>query len=111
MLALKSIRKAQKRYKAQYDKGATPSEVKVGDWVFVHFPQEEMGKMRKLSRPWHGPYRVCPKQGADVTVTRLYILPGTAHSSAPEESYALSTPLTCRILLSWPKAQVLRPST
>ena len=71
-LAVKSVRRAQKRYKAQYDKSATPSEVKVGDWVFVHFPQEEMGRMRKLSRPWHGPYRVCSKRGPDVTVTRLY---------------------------------------
>ena len=35
---------------AQYDKSATPSEVKVGDWVFVHFPQDEMGRMRK----YHG---------------------------------------------------------
>ena len=49
-LAVKSVRQVQKRYKAQYDKSATPSEVKVGDWVFVHFPQDEMGRMRK----YHG---------------------------------------------------------
>ena len=24
----------------------------------VKFPQEEQGRMRKLSHPWHGPYRV-----------------------------------------------------
>ena len=28
--------------------------------------------MRKLSRTWHGTYRVCSTQGRDVTVTRLY---------------------------------------
>ena len=71
-VAVKSIRKAQRRYKKQYDKRATPSTMKVGDWVFVHFPQEEVGKMRKLSRPWHGPYRILSRDDPDVTVTRVY---------------------------------------
>ena len=39
--AVKSVRRAQTRVKAHYDKSATPAEVKVGDWVYVHFPQEE----------------------------------------------------------------------
>ena len=71
-LAAKSIRRAQHRYKSQYDKKATVSDIRVGDWVFVRFPQEESGRMRKLSRPWHGPYRVCVKDDANVTVTRVY---------------------------------------
>ena len=71
-LAVRSIRKAQQRYKRQYDKKAVPSNVRVGDWVFVYFPQQETGKMRKLSRPWFGPFRVCSRDGPDVTVTRVY---------------------------------------
>ena len=31
-----------------------------------------MGKMRKLSRPWFGPYRVCSRDGPDVTITHVY---------------------------------------
>ena len=48
---------AQKRYKAQYDKQVTPSKLRAGDWVFVYLPAEDMGRMRKLSRPWYGPFR------------------------------------------------------
>ena len=46
--------------------------IQVGDWVLVQFPQEEVGKMRKLSRPWHGSYRIMSKEGPDVTVVKLY---------------------------------------
>jgi hypothetical protein len=38
----------------------------------VKFPQEEVGKLRKLSRPWHGPYRVISHTDPDVTVVRVY---------------------------------------
>ena len=34
----------------------------------VKFPQEETGSLRKLPRPWHGPYRVIDRQDPDVTV-------------------------------------------
>ena len=57
-LALKTTREAQRRYKRQYDKTAKTSKFRVGDWVLVYFPQDETGKTRKLSLPWHGPYRV-----------------------------------------------------
>ncbi len=56
--AVQAIRKAQGRYKHNYDRKAKCSSFKVGDWVFVRFPQEESGRLRKLSRPWHGPYRI-----------------------------------------------------
>ena len=72
-LAVKSIHRAQQRYKKQYDRRTAPSRLKAGDWVFVHFPQEESRKMRKLSRPWFGPYRICSKNDPDVTVTRVYL--------------------------------------
>ena len=71
-LAVKLIRKAQQRYQKQYDKRSAPSQLRVGDWVFVYFPQEESGRMRKLSRPWFGPYRITSRDDPDVTVTRVY---------------------------------------
>jgi hypothetical protein len=72
-IAAASIKKAQQRYKANYDKKATRSlEFRVGDWVMVRFPPEESGKKRKLSRPWHGPYRVTSVANPDVWVTKMY---------------------------------------
>ena len=66
-LAAKSIQKAQKKYKAP-----APSHLRVGDWILVRFPQEEARKQRKLSRPWHGPYRVMSRDDPDVTAVRVY---------------------------------------
>ena len=59
-LAVEYIQKAQEKYKRNYDRRvSTPSSpMKCGDWVLVHFPHEESGPNRKLSRPWHGPYRI-----------------------------------------------------
>lgn len=58
--AVQSIQRAQKHYKSYYDKvyKCSPVISKVGELVLIRFPQEESGKQRKLSRPWHGPYRV-----------------------------------------------------
>ena len=39
---------------------------KVGDWVLI------TGKKCKLSKPWHGPYRVTQKSDPDVTVIPVY---------------------------------------
>ena len=71
-LAASNIKTAQKRYKEQYDKRATPVSFKAGDLVLVRFPQEESGKNRKLSRPWHGPYRVIQCVDPDVSVVKQY---------------------------------------
>ena len=71
-LAAKAIQKAQKRYKTQYDRKSTKRKYRVGDWVLVKFPHEETGKQRKLSRPWHGPYRVVSHENPDVTVVKIY---------------------------------------
>lgn len=54
------------------DKRAKNTPSKIGDWVLVHFPQEETGEKRKLSRPWHGPYRVLQHNDPDLTVTKVY---------------------------------------
>ena len=71
-LAVQSIKQAQIKYKKVYDKKSVPSRLQVGDWVLVRFPQDEVGKMRKLSRPWHGPYRILLKEEPDVTVIKVY---------------------------------------
>ena len=71
-LAVDSIKQAQGKYKRLYDRKSAPSRLKVGDWVLVRFPQEEVGKMRKLSRPWHGPYRIVTHKEPDVTVVKVY---------------------------------------
>jgi len=80
MLSLSSARKlaeqtnkeAQKRYKQQYDKTARESKIKVGDWVLIYFAQEETGKNRKLSQPWHGPYRVISQRYPDIVASKIY---------------------------------------
>lgn len=71
-IAAENIQKAQARYKLQYDKTAKDIEYSVGDWVLVRFPQEETGRLRKLSRPWHGPYRVVQVRKPDVTAVKVY---------------------------------------
>ena len=38
----------------------------------VKFPQDESGAQRKLSRPWHGPYRITSLDNPDVTVVKVY---------------------------------------
>ena len=70
--ATKSIREAQRRYKKQYDKKQYQVELKIGDWALVYFPKDEVGKNRKLSRPWHGPYRVIEKKDPDITLCKVY---------------------------------------
>ena len=70
--AVTAIQKAQKRYKKSYDQRSQDPTLRVGDWVLVKFPQEESGHLRKLSRPWHGPYCVTSLDLPDVTVTKVY---------------------------------------
>ena len=38
----------------------------------VKFPADETGRLRKLSRPWHGPYRITALNGPDVSVSKVY---------------------------------------
>ena len=37
-----------------------------------YFPQDETGKTRKLSQPWHGPYRTISLDDPDVTISKIY---------------------------------------
>ena len=55
-LAAEAIQSAQVRYKSNYDCHAQDLKFQLGEWVLVRFPQDETGKLRKLSHPWHGPY-------------------------------------------------------
>ena len=70
--AKRCIQKAQHKYKAHYDRSSNNRSFKIGEWVLVRFPQDESGKLRKLSRPWHGPYRVMSTNGPDVTTQKEY---------------------------------------
>ena len=71
-LAAGCIQKAQWRYKDQYDRRTRRKPLCVGSWVLIHFPQDESGRWRKLSRPWHGPYRITDEDDPDVTCVRVY---------------------------------------
>lgn len=71
-LAESATRQAQSRYKANFDKKATQRQYREGDWVMIKFPQEEQGKGRKLSHPWHGPYRILTRDDPNVTVSKVY---------------------------------------
>jgi len=37
----------------------------------IHFPQEQTGKLRKLSRPWNGLYHVISRDDPDITVVKI----------------------------------------
>jgi len=71
-LAASNIKAAQKCYKRQYDKHAASSQYRVGDLVLIRFPHEETGKQRKLSRPWHGPYRIVECRNPDLVVKKQF---------------------------------------
>ena len=71
-LAAEAIRRAQGRYKFQYDKNVREKTLRKGDWVLVHFSRDETGCWRKLSRPWHGPYRIVQVTGTGVMCTKVY---------------------------------------
>ena len=45
---------------------------RVGDWILIRFTSEESGRFRKLSRPWHGPFRVETCSDTNVTDIRVY---------------------------------------
>ena len=71
-LAAASIRKSQDQSKRRYDEKAVIRDFRCGDWVLVKFPSDETGRTRKLSRPWHGPYRVLGKTDTTLRVEKVY---------------------------------------
>ena len=68
--ARKSIKKAQKRQKQYYDWKTKPPQFRVGDRTFLLKPAECTGNARKLTRHYHGPYRV-----VEVTANNAKIRP------------------------------------
>ena len=73
MLNLSLARKsALERYKTQYNRNSTNYQYRVGDWVLIRFPSDETGKQRKLSRSWHGPYRVMTINNTNLMATKVY---------------------------------------
>ena len=71
-IATRSIQKSQQQYKKYYNNKATSTKFRVGQWVLVKFPQEESARQRKLSRPWHGPYRIISHNDPDLTIQKVY---------------------------------------
>ena len=71
-LVTKSIRKSQSSYKHHYDQRSRTLELRVGDWVLIHFPNDETGHWRKLSRLWHGPYRVTELSNTGAVCMKVY---------------------------------------
>ena len=92
-LAVSNIRAAQKKFKHQYDKKSWPVPIKLWDWVLIHFPQEESGKQRKLSRLWHGLYHIIAKNDPDVTMIKSLFSRRRANPSSPVQSVELPTSL------------------
>ena len=46
----------------------------IGDLVMVYYPmKDDSGKLKKLSRPWHGPYQIV---SASLPVTKVYFYYG-----------------------------------
>ena len=71
-LAMEATRNAQQKYKKYYDQKSRTTKLRIGDWVLIRFPQEETGSQRKLSRPWHGPFRIIELDSTGVTATKIY---------------------------------------
>ncbi len=71
-LAGRNSQEAQRKYKVQYDKTADSKDYRVGDWVFVHSPQDETGSLRKLSRRWYGPFWILTVEDPDVVLTKVF---------------------------------------
>jgi len=69
-LAKQKIEQAQQAQKMQYDRHETNLEkLRVGDRVMVYMPDQVQGKMRKLARPFHGPYRILSLTPTNAEVT------------------------------------------
>ena len=71
-LVAEAMRAAQKKYKNNYDRTGKVRDYRIGDWILIRFPQEESGANWKLSRPWHGPFRVTDSDKTGVTAVKVY---------------------------------------
>ena len=70
--AAECIQEAQNKYKRHYNRTSRTATFQLGEWILIQFPQEESGANRKLSQPWHGPYRVINSSDTGVTAVKVY---------------------------------------
>ena len=90
---------------------AVQSIKQAGDWMLVKFPQEETGKVRKLSRPWHGPYPILTLEEPDNTAIKVFF----SDDNTIRVHLSRVTPCPCRvttrILLVWYQTSFSRMPT
>lgn len=91
-LAAKMIQKAQTKYKKYYDQKAKDSQIRVGEWLLVQFPQDESGRNRKLSNPWHGPYYVTSLNDT-TSHARRFITVNMGNSVFTRVEFAIALPV------------------
>lgn len=70
-VARKCVRQAQQRQKVQYDRRSTVNPYKAGERVFLFKPTEKTGEARKLTCPFHGPYRIVELDTNTPTLKRV----------------------------------------
>ena len=63
-------------------------------------PQDESGPQRKLSRPWHGPYRIVSISDPDVLLTMVYF-PQDRTIQVHQSRVKASTKVPGSVLLVW----------
>ena len=100
-LAASSIQKAQAKYKEQYDRKTKETTFRVGDWILVRFPQDESGRWRKLSRPWHGPYRILDQVRSRRHLHQSLLPSRWACPCSSVTDLSLPRGVSCRLLLVW----------
>ena len=71
-LAAKHLKRKQQQSKEHYDNTIRTRDFRKGNWVLVRFPSDETGRNRKLSQPWHGPYRILDLTDTNATVEKVY---------------------------------------
>ena len=65
----------------------------------MRLPEEESGKKLKLSKLWHGPYRIIEKGGPDVKVAPVHFPGRWPDQSGCVEDLSLAPNVACWILL------------
>ena len=67
-----TVRELKSVINTEYDKTAKNSKLKLGDWVLVDLLSSRWD--RKLSQPWHGPYRVISRRDPNIVGTTFQMI-------------------------------------
>lgn len=70
--AVTNMEKTTDRVHNQFNKGAVPSKIKVGDRVYLFDQADKVGINRKLAKKWIGPFRVIDLKGVNATVKEIH---------------------------------------